>query len=157
MDRLRVVWFAVAAVAITAVVAVVVGLLVGEAGLVVESVSATGQTPTNATGNCDDVVVRQVDVTVELSRESLGIQNPQWWGVGVSVRATVFEGVASRQRTVAPGESATVTIPFTNVRESSSAPSQRVDAVVQVLSGNVEVASETVTAAFGPVKAGRDC
>jgi len=157
MSRLRVVWFAVAAVVITAVVAVVVGLLFGEAGLVVESVSATGQTPTNASSNCDDVVVRQVDVAVELTREPLGVQNPQWWGVGVSIRATVFEGVKSRQRTVAPGESATVTIPFTNVRGSRSAPSQRVDAVVQVVSGNVEVASETVTATFDPVKAGRNC
>jgi len=157
MDRLRAVWFAAAAVAITVAVAVVVGLLFGEAGLAVEAVSATGGTPTNASANCDDVVVRQVDVAVELSREPLGVQNPQWWGVGVTVRATVFESVESRQRTIAPGESTTVTIPFTNVRESSSAPSQRVDAVVQVVSGNVEVASETATAAFDPVKAGRNC
>jgi len=157
MDRVRAVWFAAAAVAVTVVAAVVVGLLLGEAGLAVESVSATGETPTDATDNCDDVVVRQVDVAVELAREPLGIQNPQWWSVGVSVRATVFEGVKARQRPMAPGESTTVTIPFTNVRESSSAPSQRVDAVVQVLSGNVEVASERVTAAFDPVKAGRNC
>jgi hypothetical protein len=157
MGRLRIVWFAAAAVALTVVVGVVAGLLLGEAGLAVESVSATGETPTNATANCDEVVVRQVDVAVELSREPLGIQNPQWWGVGVSVRATVFEGVKARQQTVAPGESTTVTIPFTNIRASNSAPSQRVEAVVQVLSGNVEVGSETVTAAFDPVKAGRNC
>lgn len=157
MDRVRALWFVAAAVAVTVVAAVVVGLLVGDAGLGVESISATGQTPTNATANCDDVVVRQVDVTVELSRPELGVQNPQWWGVGVSVRATVFEGVKTRQRAVGPGDSATVTIPFTTVRESSSAPSQRVEAVVQVVSGNVEVASETADAALDPVKAGRNC
>jgi len=157
MDWVRALWFAAAAIAITVVVAVVVGLLAGDAGLTVGSISATGETPTNQTANCDDVVVRQVHVTVELSRAELGVGNPQWWGVGVSVRATVFEGAKSRLMTVQPGESATVTIPFTNVRESSSAPSQRVDAVVQVVSGNVEVASETATATLDPVKAGRTC
>jgi len=157
MDRVRAGWFAAAAVAIAVVVAVVAGLLVGDADLTVESVSATGETPTNATANCDDVVVRQVDVTVKLSRGEPGFQNPQWWGVGVSVRTTVFEGVKSRLVKVRPGESATVATPFTNVRGSSSAPSQRIDAVVQVVSGNAEVASETVTATLDPVSAGRDC
>jgi hypothetical protein len=157
MDRLRVVWVALAAVAVTAVVAVFLGLLYGEAGLAVESVSATGETPTNATANCNEVVVRPVDVTVTVDRAPFGPQNPQWWGVGVSVRATVARTAKARQLTVGPGESRSVTVPFTLVRESRSAPSERVDAVVQVVTGNVAVADETVTAAFGPVSAGRNC
>lgn len=157
MDWLRALWFALAAVAIAAVVAVIIGLLFGEAGLAVASVTATGETPTNATANCDDVVVRQVDVTVTVERAGLAPSNPQWWSVGVSVRASVFQGAKARQLMLPPGESRTVTVPFTRVRESSSAPSERVEAVVQVVSGNVEVASETATAAFDPVKAGRNC
>ena len=157
MDRLRAGWYVLAALAVTGVTALVVGLLVGEAGLAVTAVSATGETPTNATANCDDVVVRQTTVSVTVEREPLGVQNPQWWGKGVSVRATVEQTAKTRLRTLGPGTSRTFTIPFTTVRESSSAPSERITAVVQVVSGNVEVGRETTVATFDPVKAGRDC
>ncbi|PSQ08547.1 hypothetical protein BRC95_03195 [Halobacteriales archaeon QS_5_68_33] len=93
MDRLRALWFAAAAVAIAAVVAVIIGLLFGEAGLAVGSVTAAGETPTDATANCDDVVVRQVDVTVTVDRAGLSPSNPQFWKAGVSVRESVFQGV----------------------------------------------------------------
>jgi len=157
MDWLRAGWYLLAALAVTGVTALVIGLLVGEAGLAVTSVSATGQTPTNQTANCDDVVVRQATVSVTVEREPLGLQNPQWWGKGVSVRATVFETAKSRLRTLGPGQSTTVTVPFTSVRESSAAPSERVTAVVQVVSGNVEIGRETAVATFHPVTAGRNC
>ena len=157
MDWIRGAWYLLAALAVTGVTALVIGLLVGETGLAVTSVSATGQTPTNATVNCDDVVVRQTTVSVTVEREPLGVQNPQWWGKGVSVRATVEQTAKTRLRTLGPGTSRTFTISFTTVRESSSAPSERITAVVQVVSGNVEVGRETAVATFDPVKAGRDC
>lgn len=157
MDWVRRLWFLLAVGAVLFAVAVFLGAVYGGAGLGVESVTTTGATPTNASANCDDVVVRNVDVTVVVTRNALGRENPQLWDVGVTIRATVFESVKQRQRTLSPGSRETVTIPFTNVREKQWAPEQRVEVVAQVVKANAEIAKETVTTTLEPVKPAQDC
>lgn len=157
MDWTRRLWFALAAVAIVGTVAVLLGVLFGSAGVSVDDVAAAGSSPTNASANCDEVVVRTVSVTVELSRASLSLDNPQWWQVGLSVRASAFGGAKQRQVTLGPGADAEVTIPFTNVLDEVRAPREQVDVVVQVTKGNAEITRETVTATLEPVAPGPDC
>jgi hypothetical protein len=69
-------WFAVAMVGILGAVSVFLGAVYGGAGLTVASMNATGETPTNQTANCEDTVVRTVDLTVRIEREGLSFRNP---------------------------------------------------------------------------------
>jgi hypothetical protein len=150
-------WFAVAMVGILGAVSVFLGAVYGGAGLTVASMNATGETPTNQTANCEDTVVRTVDLTVRIEREGLSFRNPQWWHVGVRVRATVFEVPKQRTAAIAPGGEQTVVVPFTAVQDGQSAPPADVSVIVQVTKGQAELAMETLTANVKPVTAGRDC
>lgn len=157
MPPVRLLWYGVGVVGALAAVAVFVGAVFGSAGVTVESVAVQGETPTNTSANCAGSVVRNVDVSVTLSRPGVGAENPQWWDVGLAVRASVFESAKQRTVTLAPGAERTVTIPFTSVREKSWAPRQHVEAVVQVTKGNSEIARRTSSVALVAVEAGRDC
>lgn len=157
MSAVRRLWFVLAMVGVIGAISVFLGAVYGGAGISVDATDATGDTPTNTTANCDDSVVRLVTVSVEVSRSGVRPQNPQWWEVGIRVRASAFETTKHRTVTLAPGGSATVTIPFTHVREKSWAPSERVDALVQVVKGNTEIEKQSLTASFQPVKSGENC
>jgi len=157
MSWVRRLWFFAAVVGVLGAVAVFLGAVYGGAGLNVDSVAVDGETPTNTTANCDGSVVRMVDVTVAVSRNGVRPRNPQWWAVGIRVRATVFEGAKQRTVSVAPGGAKTVTMPFSQVQDRDWAPREETEAVVQITNGQREIAKRTATATFSPVKAGEDC
>lgn len=157
MDGVRRLWFAVALLAVVGTVAVLLGILFGSAGLSVDAVSVSTEPPTNGTASCDGVVVRSVRASVSLSRSALGPENPQWWPVGLTVRASVFRSAKHRQLTLPAGSSETVTVPFTDVIRAERAPQEQVSVVIQVLRGNEEIARETVTATLAPVTLARNC
>ncbi|MFB6140389.1 MAG: hypothetical protein ABEJ26_08150 [Halosimplex sp.] len=147
----------VALVAALGASGVLVAATYGQGGVVVDDVTVTGATPTNATANCEDVVVRGASVSVTVRRPAASVDNPQFWAVGVTVTASVFERTDSRAVRIPPGERRTVTVPFTAVRDGSWAPREHVDAVIQVSQGSATVAKRTETVAFEPVTAGQDC
>lgn len=157
MSWVRRLWFAAAVVGVLGAVAVFLGAVYGGAGLSIDGIDVDGETPTNQAANCDDVVVRTVDVTITVSREGVRPRNPQWWKVGIRVRATVFEGAKQRTVSIAPGGERTVTLPFTQVQDRQWAPREEASVVVQITKGQAEIAKETLTATFEPVKAGQDC
>lgn len=157
MSWVRRLWFLAAVVGVLGAVAVFLGAVYGGAGLSVDSVNVDGQTPTNTSANCDGSVVRMVDVTVVVSRSGVRPRNPQWWQVGIRVRATVFETAKQRTVSLAPGTRETVTVPFTQVQDRKWAPRETASVVVQVVKGQREITKRTATATFQPVKAGQNC
>jgi hypothetical protein len=157
MTWIRRLWFAAAVVGVVGAVAVFLGAVYGGAGLSVDDISVSESTPTNTSANCADTIVRTVDVTVAVSRSGVRPRNPQWWEVGIRVRATVFEGAKQRTLSIAPGSETSVTIPFQNVQDRQWAPRENVEVVVQITKGQAEIADETLTATFQPVKAGQNC
>jgi|GEM_PF-1969711 len=157
MSLARVAFAVLAVAAVLAAAAVLVAATYGNGGVVVENVTVTPATPTNATANCEDVVVRSASVAVTVSRPSAGLENPQFWGVGVTVRASLFAETTGRTVSVAPDSRTTVRVPFSTVREGSWAPREFVDAVVQVSQGGAVVAERTKTVSFTGVKAGQSC
>ncbi|WP_123537440.1 hypothetical protein [Halosimplex salinum] len=157
MSWARRLWIVLAMLAVLGAGGVLVAATYGQGGVVVEDVTVTGATPTNATANCEEVVVRTASVSVTTSRPALSVDNPQFWAVGVTVTASVFEGTTSRSATLPPDERRTVTVPFNTVREGSWAPRESVEAVIQVSQGSAALADRTETVTFEPVKAGQDC
>jgi len=149
--------FALLLVAAVLSVGVLIGTAYGDAGLSVAAVDATGQTPTNATANCEDVVVRTVVVTTTVERDGFSLANPQLWDTGVTVRASVRQQSETTQVTLSPGQRRTVALSFTYVVDEPSAPQEWVDATVRVRHGNTLVAERTARATLVPVKAGTDC
>ena len=157
MSLARVAFAVVAVVAVLGAAGVLVAATYGNGGVVVEDVTVTPATPTNATANCEDVVIRSASVAVTVSRPSVGVENPQFWGVGVTVRASLFAETTGRTVSLAPDSQTTVRVPFNTVREGSWAPREFVDTVVQVSQGSAVVADRTETVTFRAVKAGQDC
>ena len=144
-------------VAVIAAAGVLVAATYGDGGVTVESVTVSGETPTNVTANCEDVVVRTASVSVTVDRPETSLESPQFWSVGVTVRASVFEATTGRSVSVSPDSRQTVTVPFNTVREGSWAPRESVEAVIQVSKGSAAVADRTQTVTFQPVKAGENC
>lgn len=157
MARLRWVGIGIAVVAAVAAVGILVGIAFGEADVDVTAVEVTGDTRPVSGGDCPAGIVRAVDVSVALSRGGLDPRNPQWWAVGVSVRASAFRGTETRVVTLAPGEKGGVTIPFTRVQDGPRAPREWVDVVVQVTTGNRELIRTTETATLDPVSPNGTC
>jgi len=157
MSLARVAFAVVAVVAVLGAAGVLVAATYGNGGVVVEDVTVTPATPTNATANCEDVVIRSASVAVTTSRPGVGVENPQFWSVGVTVRASLFAETTGRTVALAPDSRTTVRVPFSTVREGSWAPREFVDAVVQVSQGSAVVAERTETVTFRGVKAGQDC
>lgn len=149
--------FAVLLVAVVVAVGVLIGTAYGDAGLHVAAVEATGQTPTNASANCEAVVVRTVVVSTTIERDGFGLANPQVWDTGVTVRASVRQQSETTRVTLSPGQRRTVALSFTYVVDETSAPREWVDATVRVSHGNTLVAERATTATLVPVKAGTDC
>jgi len=154
---MRVLWFGVGLLALVVAIAVLVGAVYGDAGLTVESVAAEGQTPTNTSANCEDVVVRKVTVSVTVSRSGASLDNPQLWATGLSVRASALGTTETRQLSLSPGERGTVSVPFTRIEDQAWAPLEHVDAVVRITHGNSVLAERTVTTTLQPVAEGESC
>ncbi|WP_436923952.1 hypothetical protein [Halosimplex amylolyticum] len=157
MSWSRRLWVALALIAVVGASAAVTASLYGDGAVSVDDVNASGSTPTNVTANCEGVVVRSATVSATVSRPGTSIDNPQFWAVGVAVRASVFGETKRRVVSVPPGSTRTVTVPFTSVREGSWAPQAFEDAVIQVSQGSATVAERTKTVTLVPVKAGEDC
>jgi len=157
MSWARRLWVVLALLAIVGASATILASLYGDGAVSVDDVNVTTDTPTNTTANCEDHVIRTARVTVSVSRPSLSADNPQFWSVGVSVRASVFDATKRRVTSVPPDSSRSISVPFTTIREGASAPQEYEDAVIQVSQGSATIAEATKTVTLTPVKAGRDC
>jgi len=157
MSLARGLFVVLAVVAVLAAAGVLLAATYGEGGVTVENVTVSGETSTNVSANCEDVVVRAATVAVTVDRPETSIESPQFWSVGVTVRASVFEATTGRTVSLSPDARQTVMVPFNTVREGSWAPQESVEAVVQVSQGSATLADRTQTVTFQPVKAGEDC
>lgn len=157
MSWTRRLWVVLALLAIVGASATILASLYGDGSVSVDGVNVTTDTPSNTTANCEDMVIRSARVSVTVSRPSLSVDNPQFWGVGVSVRASVFDATRRRVTSVPTDSSRTLHVPFTTIREGASAPQEYEDAVIQVSQGSATIGEATKTVTFRPVKAGRSC